>query len=197
MNSYSKEYNVEKPTYTLVLNSNDKINSTKNYNASFNVNFDSFLPRDFDLYKVLYSFYTVGGNYKDATYLTVQYVFSNAKIAIDFQGRSFSFDSSSSSNSNCLGFISRDLQLSTSSSNTLSCWHGQNPPKTISRPNQNIINVQVINTFNSTSTSTVYLTDTNSAGTSLSTDMSAWTMILEFIPIGSSKNTPDKYILGN
>ena len=189
-NLLNSDYNLEKPTYTLYLNSNDKIDGNNN-NCRFNVIWDSFLPRDFDLYKVLFSFQTVGGNYKDATYSSTQYVFSSAKINLNFRGRSFTFDTSTSSNSIAMGFIQRDLQLSTSSSNTLSCWHGQNAPKTIVRPSDNIISVQIINTFNSIS-----LTDTNSAGTSLSTDMTAWTMILEFIPIGSSKRTMDGKIVG-
>ena len=79
------DYNLEKPSYTLYLNSVDKINGGNNYNANFNVNWDSFLPRDFAFYKVYFSFQTVGGNYKDATYSTVQYVFSSAKIVLNFQ----------------------------------------------------------------------------------------------------------------
>ena len=191
------DYNLEKPSYTLYLNSLDKIDGSNN-NCRFNVIWDSFLPRDFSFYKVYFSFYSVGGNYKDATYSSTQYVFSSAKINLNFQGRSFSYDSNTASNSINLGFISRDLQLTTSSSNTLSCWHGQNSPKTLARPCQNIISVSVINTFNSTNSTTVYLTDTNSAGTSLSTDMTNWTLILEFVPIGSSKITSHgDNIIGN
>lgn len=194
------EYNLEKQTYTLYINSADKVSGSNN-NGSYNVNWASFLPTDFQFYKVLFSFQTAGGNYKDATYSSTAYVFSSAKVVLNFQGRSFSFDTSTQSNSNSLGFIQRDLQVSgtiTTPSNTLSCWHGQNTPKTISRPSQNLINVQIINNYNSTSTNTVYLTDTNSSGTSLSSDMTNWSMILEFIPIGSSKITSHKdSIVGN
>jgi len=194
------EYNLEKPTYTLYINSADKVSGSNN-NGSYNVNWASFLPTDFQFYKVLFSFQTAGGNYKDASYNSTAYVFSSAKVVLNFQGRSFSFDTSSQSNSISLGFVQRDLQVSgttSTASNTLSCWHGQNTPKTISRPSQNLINVQIINNYNSTSTNTVYLTDTNSAGTSLSSDMTNWSMILEFIPIGSSKITSHRdSIVGN
>ena len=98
---------------------------------------------------------------------------------MNLQGRSFSYDTSTKSPATALGFIQRDIQTSTTSSNTLSCFYLQNPPKTISRPNQNIINIQVINSFNN-----VPLTDTT--GNSLATDMTSWTMICEFIPIGTS-----------
>ena len=193
------EYNLEKPTYTLYINSADKVSGNNN-NGTYNVNWASFLPSDFQLYKVLFSFQTVGGNYKDGLYNSTEYIFSTAKVVFNLQGRSFTFDTSTQSNSISLGFIQRDLQVSgtgtNTSSNTLSCWHGQNAPKTISRPSQNLVNVQIINNYNSSSTSTVYLTDTNSSGSNLSSDMSAWSMILEFIPIGSSKTTYDAKITG-
>jgi hypothetical protein len=51
-------------TYTLVINSGDKVSGTHN-NATFLVNWDMFLPRDITNYKVLYAFQSSGGYYSD------------------------------------------------------------------------------------------------------------------------------------
>ena len=56
------------PTYTLVLNSNDKISGTNN-NATFQVNWKDFLPEEYDKYKMVYTFQTTGGYYGDGSYL--------------------------------------------------------------------------------------------------------------------------------
>ena len=41
-------------TYTLVLNSNDKVDGTNN-NATFQVNWKDFLPEEYDRYKMVLS----------------------------------------------------------------------------------------------------------------------------------------------
>ena len=51
-------------TYTLVINSGDKVSGTHN-NATFLVNWDMFLPRDITNYKVLFAFQSSGGYYSD------------------------------------------------------------------------------------------------------------------------------------
>ena len=51
-------------TYSLVINSQDKISGTNN-NATYQVNWDDFLPRDITNYKVLYAFRSAGGYYSD------------------------------------------------------------------------------------------------------------------------------------
>ena len=112
-------------------------------------------------------------------------MFASARIAFDTGGKSHSFDTKSLSQSTTIGYLNRDIQTSTSSSNTLSCFHNQNSAKTISRPNQNVITIQIYNTSTTTATNSL-LFDTNSAGTALSTDMSNWNMIIEFIPIEDS-----------
>ena len=178
------DYNLEKETYTLFINSNDKVSGSNN-NAVFDIHWDDFLPRDFTEYKMIFSFQTTGGFYGDGTYSSTRYVFSTAKVLMNLQGRSFSYDTSTKSPSISLGFIQRDIQTSTTSSNTLSCFYLQNPPKTLSRPNQNLINVQIMNSYNN-----ILLTDTTAAtGGSLATDMTSWTLICEFIPVGESKTT--------
>lgn len=47
--------NLETKTYTLFLASADKVSGTNN-SAVFNVNWDSFLPREYDTYKVTFSY---------------------------------------------------------------------------------------------------------------------------------------------
>jgi len=181
------DYNLEKRTYTLFVNSNDKISGNHN-NASFDIHWNDFLPLDFDMYKVIFSFQTTGGNYKDGTYNTVPYVFSTAKVHMNFQGRSYTYDTALKSQSAALGFIQRDIQTTTTASNTLSCFYLQNPPKCIVRPNTNVLTVSVYNSF----INNTLLSDTNAAGTALLGDMTPWSMVLEFIPIGDSKRTPSK-----
>jgi hypothetical protein len=66
----------------------------------------------------------------------------------------------------------------------------QNPPKTINIPNQNIINIQIFNNsnvYNSTTgnlQSNQLLTNTDYFSNPTS-DMSSYSMILEFIPISN------------
>jgi hypothetical protein len=55
---------LDKNSYTLFLNSSDKVSGTNN-NANFDVNWDDFLPRDIEYFKVVYSFQTSGGYYRD------------------------------------------------------------------------------------------------------------------------------------
>jgi len=169
---------LEKSTYSLILNSNAKVSGSTNNNAVFNVNWEDFLPREYQKYKVAFNFQTTGGNYKDGTYTSVATVFSSATININFSGRSYSYDATTTSPSVVLGIIMRDIQISTSSSNTLGCYYLYNPPRTISRPNTNQLTVQLYNQ----STSKL-LVDTNSGGTALLTDCTTWTGIFEFIPI--------------
>ena len=169
----------EKETYTLFINSTDKISGTNN-NGQYLVNWNDFLPQ-YNFFKMVFTFQTAGGYYKDFT----GNVFASARIAFDTGGKSHSFDTKSLSQSATIGYLNRDIQISTSSSNTLSCFHNQNSAKTISRPNQNVITIQIYNTSTTTATNSL-LFDTNSAGTALSTDMSNWNMIIEFIPIEDS-----------
>jgi hypothetical protein len=175
--------NLDKITYTLILNSNDKISGDNN-NATFDINFDTFLPREYSTYKVMFNFSTVGGYYVDNTYATVPYMFSSAKIYANFATKQFSYDSSLNCGSTMLGLITRDPQTTQSSSNTLSSSYLENAPKTINRPNQNVFTVSIYNNY----ITNTLLTDTNEIGNALADDMTAWTMIMEFIPITSSKH---------
>jgi hypothetical protein len=57
-------------SYTLFLSSADKVSGTNN-SANFNVNWDSFLPREYSIHKVTFSFQSGGGNYKDTQFTAV------------------------------------------------------------------------------------------------------------------------------
>lgn len=270
---------LETKSYTLFLSSSDKVSGTNN-NATFNVNWDSFLPREFDTYKVSFSYQSGGGNYKDSSFyatpasyatgtatilnnllsitsntLTAQtftgnfnigqqitgylqsgaagtlgnpitktyyitglgtgtnngpytgnptyyvtnngetlslntfqgnQVFSGVKIVMNSKGRSYSFDSNTTSPSNTLGYAQRDIQTGTSSSNSFSAFYLQFPPKTISRPTEQ----QITLSFYNLNYPNVLLVDTNTVGTPASSnDMTPWNIILEFTPVLSSQNS--------
>jgi hypothetical protein len=73
--------------YNIYINSNDKM-SGKNNNATFQINWDDFLPRNYKYYNVTFSFQTAPGYYKDDT--TNSKLYSNCEILI-FDKFSFNF----------------------------------------------------------------------------------------------------------
>lgn len=245
---------LETKSYTLFLSSADKISGTNNQ-ATFNINWDDFLPREYDTYKMTFSFNTVGGYYKDIdfsctsssmtaggttltitsgltgvvapgqliggsagiannTFIVSQLTgtggtgtyqvskpflstlpatstngftcYTGCKIVMDSLGRSYSFDTAKMGQSSTLGYSQRDIQTSTSTSNSFSTFYLDFPPKTINRPNQNLITISIFNTFNN-----FLLVDTNKGGT-VRTDMSNWNLILEFTPVQNSVNALKK-----
>ena len=74
---------MDKTTYNLVINSADKVSGNNN-NANYNINFQDFLPQNYDKYKIIFSAQTAGGYYKDGTRNNI---FSSAKLLIDFSCR--------------------------------------------------------------------------------------------------------------
>lgn len=165
----------EKTSYNLYLSSADKISGTHN-NAMYEVHFNDFLPEKYDQYKVVFSMQTSGGYYKD----NGTTVYSTAKVNVDFGGKSFSYDTATKSESLTLGYIARDIQSTTSTSNVLSCFYNYNAAKTISRPTTNIINIKIINL----QSNTAFVT-TDAGGTAQG-DMTPYSMLIEFQPIDSS-----------
>jgi hypothetical protein len=109
--------------------------------------------------------------------LTGSVVYSGCKVVLNTLGRSYSYDTSTKSQSITLGYAQRDIQSTTSVSNSFSSFYLQFPPKTMVRPNQNFITVSLYNLNNN-----FLLTDTTSSGVSLS-DCTTWNLILEFTPI--------------
>ena len=120
-------------SYNLYLSSADKINGTNN-NSYFNVNWESFLPRDYDAYQVNFNFNVTAGYYKDISNTTI---YSTCKIVFDSQGRSFSYDTGSIGPSLTLGYANREPSNVASSTNGFNAFFNYNASKTISRPTQN------------------------------------------------------------
>ena len=112
--------------------------------------------------------------------------YNGCKIVANFLGQSKSFDTSSKCPSLTLGYGFRDVQISTSNSNCLSTFYMQNPPKTIQRPNQNLLNIQIYNNSNvytnGVLTQNQLLVNTDYFSNPLS-DMTSYSMIIEFIPL--------------
>ena len=102
-------------------------------------------------------------------------------------GRSYSFDSNTKSPSITLGYAQRDIQTTSSSSNSFSVFYLQFPPKTISTPTQNQITISLYNL----NYSNVLLCDTDTTG-NLLTDCTPWNIIIEFTPVLSSVNSYNK-----
>ena len=160
--------------YNLYLSSSDKLSGGKNNNANFNVNWDLFLPRDFDTYQVTFNFNATAGYYKDISNTTV---YSHCKIVLDTQGRSFTYDTSNSGNSLTLGYANREPSNAITSTGGFNAYFNFNAPKTINRPTQNLINVKIYSIQGDS-----LLLDTNLTGT-LQSDMTPWVMTLSFVPI--------------
>ena len=132
-----------------------------------------------------------------------QATFSSARVLFLNQGRSFSFDTSNKGPSNNIGILQRDIQVATSKSNSLSCFYCQNAPRTIDRPNQNLLTINIMNnysysggitsytngvaSYSAATTNQNFLTDTNAAGSVILNDMTPYTMLIEFIPISSTQ----------
>ena len=170
-------YSLDSMSYSVVISSADKISGTNN-NGFYNVSWDSLLPRQYQKYKVAFTFQTTAGTYKDQTYSTY-IAFSSATVRVNWGGRSYSYDTNTKGASINLGVIAIDPQSTTTVSNTLGCYYLYNPPRTISRPNQDLVNISIYNQYNN-----ALLVDTNASGAAtLLSDMTAWTGYFEFVPI--------------
>ena len=112
--------------------------------------------------------------------------YNGCKIVANFSGQSKSFDTISKCPSLTIGYGFRDVQISTSNSNCLSTFYMQNPPKTIQRPNQNLLNIQIYNNSNVYTNGLLaqnqLLVNTDYFSNPL-TDMTSYSMIIEFIPL--------------
>jgi len=189
---------LEKPTYLLTINSNDRVSGLNN-SATFQINWDDFLPRDVQKYKMTFNFQTTGGYYLDSTASSITY--SSALVYVNWGGRSFSYDTTTKGSTQLLGTIQRDIQVTgtgtSNASNNLSTYYLANPPRTISRPTQNLITINIYNPSLISSTQNPYsrpnsgsasisspcaFVTTNSGGVAQS-DMTTWVGIFEFIPL--------------
>jgi hypothetical protein len=131
-----------------------------------------------------------------------QATFSSARVLFFNQGRSFSYDTFNKGPSNNVGILQRDIQVATPKSNSLSCFYCQNAPRTIDRPNQNLLTINIMNNYSfsggitsysngipnysGVTTNQNFLTDTNATGSVILNDMTPYTMLIEFIPIAGT-----------
>jgi hypothetical protein len=124
--------------------------------------------------------------FNSVVYASNNTTYNGCKIVANFLGQSKSFDTSSKCPSLTLGYGFRDVQISTSNSNCLSTFYMQNAPKTIQRPNQNLLNIQIYNNSNvytnGVLTQNQLLVNTDYFSNPL-TDMTSYSMIIEFIPL--------------
>lgn len=132
----------EDKTYLLFLNSQDKISGTNN-DCNFYINWDTFLPRKVEQYEVSFQFNSSTGHYSD--YGPNVGFFTSAKVKADFQGKNFTYDTSTKSQSLVLGTIRRTIQ---STYADYSCINEYNPKKIIQNPNQQFLNIQIQNPNN-------------------------------------------------
>ena len=135
---------------------------------------------------VMGSIYSAQIPFNAIVYASNNTTYNGCRIVANFLGQSKSFDTSSKCPSLTLGYGFRDVQISTSNSNCLSTFYMQNPPKTIQRPNQNLLNIQIYNNSNvytnGVLTQNQLLVNTDYFSNPL-TDMTSYSMIIEFIPL--------------
>jgi hypothetical protein len=125
-------------------------------------------------------------NNATATNAVPQWIYTNlsysgCKIIMNSLSSSFSYDTSTKSKSYTLGYAQRDIQSSSSTSNSFSTFYLQFPPKTMIRPSENFINISIYNINNN-----ILLTDSNISGYTYA-DMTSWNLILEFTPINDTQ----------
>jgi len=193
-----------KKTYNLYLSSNDKISGTHN-NPTFNVNWDTFLPRN-KYFSVNFSFVSCAGQYADCVIASQSLYNSVIKINCNLQDTHFSSDTSSQSTSMNLGYAGIDCTYVVNGGftkgNSYIVPYLSNPSKVIIRPQNTqltfwIYNLSALSNNITFQASTAGFNPANSlynnylqvecapnAGNyTLSNDMKPWSMIMSFIEI--------------
>ena len=136
-----------KKTYNLYLSSNDKISGTHN-NPTFNVNWDTFLPRN-KYFSVNFSFVSCAGQYADCTITPLNQTLYNSAIKINcnLQDTHFSSDTSSQSTTMNLGYASIDCAyvISYTKGNSYLANYLSNPSKVIIRPQNSQLTFWIYN----------------------------------------------------
>jgi hypothetical protein len=185
-------------SYNLVLRSANKISGYNNA-ATFDINW-SFLPYEYSLYEMSFSFQTAGGYLLDGVYDTsggtysgffglpsfdtTTIFFNSAEVYCELEGRSYSYDTENKCQSSFIGCIYRHAQTDSTlgASSILRCSIIDNPSKVVSRPSQNDLKINVYHT----DYANAFFTDSDAAGTGLADDMPDWVCTIKFIPIMSS-----------
>lgn len=170
-----------KNSYILYMSSEDKIDGSNN-SATFNIDWENFLPAKYREYKVDLSLKTNAGYYLDVSGATLT-TKSLARVDIDLGSKSFCYDTrTNTANSNIMGYIVRDNAIISgiTTLTTSSFISIQNPAKTMTRPTNQQIKV-IITDIDSGG----YLVDTNNTGVDAD-DMGSWVAQLQFFPISDS-----------
>ena len=189
-------------TYNLYLSSNDKISGTHN-NPTFNVNWDTFLPRN-KYFSVNFSFVSCAGQYADCTILNQTLYNSAIKINCNMQDTHFSTDTSSQSTTMILGYAGIDCAyvVSYTKGNSFIANYLSNPNKIIIRPTNSQLTFWIYNMSALYNNIVIPAYTTGFVGLNqpynnflqvectpsgsnyvLSTDMRPWSMIISFIEI--------------
>jgi len=192
-----------KKTYNLYLSSNDKISGTTHNNPTFNVNWDTFLPRN-KYFSVNFSFVSCAGQYADCVIASQSLYNSVIKINCNLQDTHFSSDTSSQSTTMNLGFACIDAAyvISYTKGNSYIANYLSNPSKVIIRPTNSQLTFWIYN-LSALSNNITFPASTagfnppnaiynnylqvecspNAGNYTLSTDMKPWSMIMSFIEI--------------
>jgi len=196
-----------KKTYNLYLSSTDRISGTHN-NPTFNVNWDTFLPKN-KYFSVNFSFVSAAGQYADCVVYTQNLYNSAIKINCNLQDTKFSTDTSSQSTSMNLGYAGIDCAYVVNGGftkgNSYIAPYLSNPSKVIIRPQNTQLQFWIYNlsalmnniTFASSLTifggnNAVYNNylqvecSPNGSNYVLGTDMKPWSMIISFIEIDNA-----------
>ena len=194
-----------KKTYNLYLQSTDRISGTHN-NPTFNVNWDTFLPRN-KYFSVNFSFVSAARVYADCNIGSQSLYNSAIKINCNMQDTHFSTDTSSQSTSMNLGFAGIDCAYiyptgGYTKGNSYIANYLSNPSKVIIRPTNSqltfwIYNLSALSNNINFPASTAGFNPANALYNNylqvecapngsyyvLSTDMKPWSMIISFIEI--------------
>jgi len=193
-----------KKTYNLYLSSTDRISGTHN-NPTFNVNWDTFLPKN-KYFSVNFSFVSAAGIYADCVIASQNFYNSAIKINCNMQDTHFSTDTSSQSTTMNLGYCGIDCAYVVTGGftkgNSYIAPYLSNPSKVIIRPQNTQLTFWIYNlsalmnniTFpastagfnpaNALYNNYLQVECTPNAGNyTLSTDMKPWSMIISFIEI--------------
>jgi len=194
-----------KKTYNLYLQSTDRISGTHN-NPTFNVNWDTFLPRN-KYFSVNFSFVSAAGVYADCNIGTQSLYNSAVKINCNLQDTHFSSDTSSQSTSMNLGYAGIDCAYIYPSGgytkgNSFIAPYLYNPSKVIIRPTNSqltfwIYNLSALMNSITIGASNLLFSPANAAYNNflqventpsgsyytLGTDMKPWSMVISFIEI--------------
>ena len=191
-----------KKTYNLYLSSNDKISGTHN-NPTFNVNWDTFLPRN-KYFSVNFSFVSCAAQYADCIADGKSLYNSAIKINCNLQDTHFSCDTSTQSTTMNLGYAGIDCAyvISYTKGNSYIANYLSNPSKVIIRPTNSQLTFWIYN-LSALSNNITFPASTagfnppnaiynnylqvecspNAGNYTLSTDMKPWSMIMSFIEI--------------